>query len=86
MDDMLIHELRMERKRRRSSARRHPQHDPSWIVFRAGRHCARLPFAEAQDGWGYVLDVTSNGFRADRERDAIVITWAPSSNAGEVAS
>ena len=64
----------------KSKRRRAPVHKgyPAWIVFRAGGHSARLPF---ENDWAYVLDITSLGFRADREHDAIVITGCPSEEA-----
>jgi hypothetical protein len=60
---------------------------PSWIIFCAGQHQARLPFIdEDKSGWGYVLDVTSLGFRADRVGNAIVITGRPNEGSEVLAS
>ena len=77
---MWIQEAEVKIKRRR--ARTHKDH-PAWIVFRAGRHSARVPF---ENDWAYVLNITSIGFRADREADAIVITGRPSTEEVEVLS
>lgn len=57
---------------------------PSWIVFRHGKHQARLPFCvhEHACAWDRVLEITSLGFRADRVGDSIVITGKPSDFAG----
>lgn len=69
--------------------RHRPPSDPSWIVFVAGDHAARVPFSDRRDamdsGWQYILDITSIGFRADRVGDAIVITGSPSDYVGGLA-
>jgi len=60
---------------------------PSWIVFKHGKHQARMPFAidACESAWMKVLELTTLGFRADRLGDAIVITGKPSA-AAEVLS
>ena len=83
-DIMLIQEALTKCKRRRVPVHsRCPAPEPAWIIFRAGRHSARLPF---ESRWEYVLDVTSIGFRADRVADAIVITGSPSNDNGGLLS
>lgn len=65
---------------RPSGSTGYPEHcgPPAWIIFCAGQHRARLPFQdEDRSGWQYVLDVTSQGFRADRIGNYIVITGRP---------
>ena len=54
---------------------------PSWIVFRHGKHQARMPFVidACESAWAKVLELTSLGFRADRVGDAIVVTGKPCS-------
>lgn len=70
-------------KHRKSTASPPPQH-PARIVFCAGRYETCLPFDDPPDseetGWGYVLDITSIGFRADRVGDAIYITGRPNTD------
>lgn len=53
---------------------------PSWIVFKHGKHQARMPFVidACESAWAKVLELTTLGFRADRVGDAIVITGKPS--------
>ncbi len=53
---------------------------PSWIVFKHGKHQARMPFVidACESAWSKVLELTTLGFRADRVGDAIVITGKPS--------
>ena len=60
---------------------------PSWIVFKHGKHQARLPFCvhEHACAWDRVLEITSLGFRADRVGDSIVITGKPSNLMGAMS-
>ena len=83
MDTMWIQETLVKCKRHRAGVHRRPTQEPSWIIFRAGNHSARLPF---ESRWEYVLDITSIGFRADRIADAIVITGSPSNDNGGLLS
>ena len=73
----------MRKPHRAIMHKRRSVEEPNWIVFRAGKHSARLPF---ESRWEYVLDVTSIGFRADRVADAIVITGSPSNDNGGLLS
>lgn len=60
---------------------------PSWIVFKHGKHHARMPFVidACESAWTKVLELTALGFRADRVGDAIVVTGKPG-NVREVLS
>jgi hypothetical protein len=60
---------------------------PSWIVFKHGKHQARMPFGAHPQAcaWDRVLEITSLGFRADRVGDSIVITGNPSDFAGALS-
>lgn len=57
---------------------------PSWIVFKHGKHQARMPFVidACESAWSKVLELTTLGFRADRIGDEIIITGKPSDFVG----
>lgn len=63
-------------------------HEPSWIIFKTGKHQTRIPFAETAPAlaWRNILDITTLGFCAHRIGDAIVITGKPSNHPVEVWS
>ena len=81
-DTMLIQETRPNCKRRRA-----PVHNsPKWIIFRAGSSSARVPFREKGEtsaiAWLNILGLTSLGFHAHRENDAIIVTGSPTEEGG----